>query len=238
LGGDFPSSEPGELSVQPIDPGYALSTAWARLKDNAGLLIGAYVITIAASFGISFLGGVAEALLGQMLGDPNSPAVILASLSASSLNQLIQLWLSIGFIRINLAVARNRPADMPMLFSGGPYLLRCIGGAILFGIALTIGFLLLIIPGIYVALTYWSYMYFLVDRNVGVMESLQLASRHASGNRLNALVLFVLAIGLGLLGLLACLVGILVTAPLTMLMLTIAYLMMSGQGFFQPPAAA
>ncbi len=223
----------GALSVQVIDTGLAFSTAWDLFKINAGILVGAYVIQIACSMGISIAGTAAQTVLAQVLGDPKSIAIVLVNVGTSILNQTVQLWLAIGFLRITLAIARNRPAEIGMLFSGAPYLLRYIGAAILFGIVLMVGFLLLIIPGIYIALTYWSYMYFLVDRNCGVMESFQLAGKHASGNRLNALVLGLIAIGLSLLGLMACGVGILISAPLVMMMFTIAYLMMSGQSYSQ-----
>ena len=97
-----------------------------------------------------------------------------------------------------------------------------------------VGLILLIVPGIYIAATYWSYMYFLVDRNCGVFESFQLAGMHAPGNRMQAVLLGIMAIGLSFLGLLACGVGMLVTVPLVMLMIVIAYLMMTGQPFVQP----
>ncbi len=50
---DFGPSPTGEMSRQVIDPGYALTTAWELFKRNAAVLIGAYVIQVAASFGTS-----------------------------------------------------------------------------------------------------------------------------------------------------------------------------------------
>lgn len=225
---------PGELSVQLIDPGYALSSAWALFKTNAGVLIGSYVVLMVCNFGISFVGAFIQGTLAQALADPQAPAVMLTGVGSSILNQVVQLWLTVGFIRITLAVARNQPAEIAMLMSGGPYLLRYIGAAILFGLAVFVGFLLLIVPGIYIALTYWSYMYFIIDRNCGVFESFQLAGTHAAGNRGNVFLLGLIAMGLMVLGMLACGVGILVAGPLVMMMFTIAYLMMTGQYFSQP----
>jgi uncharacterized membrane protein len=224
----------GALSVQQMDVGVALSAAWNLLRLNAVVLIGAYFIQLVLSFGISFGFGIASGILGQVLQDPQHPAVMLVQMSSSVVNQLIQLWLAIGAILINLAVARGQNASIGMLFSGAPYLLRYIGAAIIFGIAMGVGFLLLIVPGIYVVLTYWSYMYFLVDRNCGVFESFQLAKTHASGNRLNSFVMFLLAAGLGMLGILACGIGLLVTAPLAFLTMVICYLMMTGQRYVEP----
>jgi uncharacterized membrane protein len=225
----------GELSLQQIDPGYALTTAWRLFKISAALLIVAYVIQWAFYIGITSIGTVFQEILATVLGDPQSPIVLLMEFGAWLVDQVIQFWLAIGFLRINLAVARNEPASIGMLFSGGPYILfRCIVGWIIFILVFFVGFLLLIVPGIYIALTYWSYMYFIVDRDCGVFESFRLAGMHASGNRLNVLLLGLMSMGLGVLGLMACGVGLLVTAPLMMLMIAIAYLMMTGQPFFQP----
>ncbi len=44
----------GDLSVQQMDVGVALSAAWSLFKLNTGVLIGAYFIQLVLSFGISF----------------------------------------------------------------------------------------------------------------------------------------------------------------------------------------
>ena len=106
----------------------------------------------------------------------------------------------------------------------------------MFYLCFLIGFILFIIPGIYLALTYWTYMYFIIDRNCGIMESFQLASQHASGNRINTLLLWLISAGLMLLGLLACGIGILAAAPLILIMFTVAYMMMTGQYYRHEPA--
>ncbi len=228
-----PSSLPDTVPTGMIDAGFAFSSAWQIFKTNAALLIGAYVIQMALNFGITFGSTFLQTIAGNVLGDPQSLFVLLMEIGTSLLNQVIQFWLTIGFIRITLATARNEPADLGMLFSGAAYLPRYIGAGILFGIATMVGFILLIIPGFYVLLTYWSYMYFIVDRNCGVFESFRLAGTHAAGNRLNVLLLGLLSIVLSILGLMACGVGLLVTAPLVMMMFAVAYLMMTGQPFVQ-----
>ena len=230
---DPSSSASGQLSWHNFDPGHALTTAWELFKPTAGILIAAYLIQLGFSFAISFASGISIAIAEQVIGNPNAPLVILIQLGTSLLNQLIQGWLTLGFMRISLAIARRQPATVGMLFSGAPYLLRYIGSSILFGIAVTIGLVLLIVPGVYLILTYWSYLYFIVDRDCGVMESFQLAGEYGSGNRMNFFVLALMSMGIMLLGLLACGVGILVAGPLVLLMISVAYLMMTGQ-FYAP----
>ncbi|MEZ6091334.1 MAG: hypothetical protein R3C05_25620 [Pirellulaceae bacterium] len=221
------------LHVQPIDVGTALTAAWELFKLNTGLLVGAYLIQLVLSVAISLGLGVVQVAMTAILEDPQHPAIVIVNVVGSIGNQIIQFWIAIGVIILNLSVARGQRATIGMLFSGGPYLLRYIGGAFLFGIGILVGLVLLIIPAIYFALTYWSYMYFLVDRNCGVFESFRLASVHASGNRGNVFVMGLLGSALSLAGVLACGVGILIAAPVILLMFVICYLMMTGQRFVQ-----
>ncbi|QDV69848.1 hypothetical protein Poly24_35660 [Rosistilla carotiformis] len=227
----------GAMSVQPMDPAGAVTIAWELFKMNAALLIGAFLTQFFLNMGISVVSAILQVALVQALGDPNSPAIALTNVGTSVLNQLLQLWIGIGILRINLAVARGQEANFGMLFSGSPYILRYIGASILFGLGMFVGILLLIVPGIYFALTYWSYFYFLVDRDCGVMESFRLAGEHAKGNRGNAFLMGLISMGLSMLGALLCGVGLLVAVPVVSMMMTICYLMMTGQRFWQPRAA-
>lgn len=219
----------GGLSHEKLDPGFALATTWYFFKRSAFVLIGAYLILMGASFGLSFGGSILQGVIGVIQGDPNDPLVVLFSLGLSLLNTVVQSWLTIGIIRICCAVVRRQPADVGMVFSGGPWLLRYLGASILFGMAATIGFVLFIVPGVYLVLTYWSYVYFLIDRNCGVMDAFQQAGSYGAGNRFSTFVLGLLGIGLMLVGVLACGIGVLVTAPLVVLLFSVAYLMISGQ---------
>jgi hypothetical protein len=224
----------GRLSVQNLDPGYAIESAWNLFKISPGILIGAYVVLTIFNVVLSLIGAVLQIVAEQVTGDPNAPLVILIVIFTNLFTNIVSLWLTLGLLRINLAVARHQPAEIGLLFSGGRYLLRYLLATIMFGFALGMGFLLLILPGIYVGMTYWSYPYFIIDRDSGVRDSLRLASVHAAGNRLNTLLLGFTSLGLSFLGFLTCGMGFLVVGPLIMLMFTIGYLMMTGQSFVQP----
>ncbi len=227
----------GALSVQPMDPSGAVSIAWELFKLNFIVLIGAIVTQFALNFGITIVSSVIQMVILQATGDPNTPALPLINGVFGIINQVVQIWIGIGLLLLNLSVARGQKAELSLLFTGGPYLLSYIGLSILFGIGMTIGLILLIVPGIYFALTYWSTFYFLVDRNCGVFEAFRLAGEHAKGNRANAFIMGLISMGLSLLGLLACGVGLIVAAPVVGLMFTICYLQMSGQPVWQPRVA-
>ena len=166
--------------------------------------------------------------------DPFSAQQIAFGIVNNLTTQLVNLWMGIASIRMLLQIARNQPVDFGLFLQSTPFMLRSFLATILFGLMTLAGLILFIIPGFYVMLTYWNYNYFIVDRNCGVMESFRLAGKHAEGNRLSVLVLALIFFGLGVLGMMAFCIGWIVTAPLSMLMMVIAYLTMTGQPFVQP----
>ena len=108
-------------------------------------------------------------------------------------------------------------------------------GYLLFGIIVGLGCLALIVPGVYLAMRYWSFMHFIVDKDCGIMESLKLAGEASKGNMGETFLLGLISFGLVILGYIMLCFGILVTMPVIYLSLTIAYLMMTAQPFRQLP---
>ena len=69
----------------------------------------------------------------------------------------------------------------------------------------------------------------IVDREAGVLDSLQQSREATSGNYLAVFVLALASFGINLVGLLACGVGMLFSIPLGVLLLAVAYCGMTGQ---------
>lgn len=223
---------------QKIDAMYAFSNAWALFQKNIGLVIGAFAIMTATSYVMQGIQGLVQAGITATV-DPESASgqafVALVLVICVVIQQSVQIFFSIGFVRILLAIARNQSPDMNMLFSGGPWFLRCLGGGILYGLMIFVGCLLLIIPGVYLGLRYWSYMHFIVDRDCTISEGFNLAGEvgNASTNLGDSFVTFAISIGVNVLGFAACCIGVMVSMPITSLAWTLAYLMMTGQPFRQ-----
>lgn len=229
----------GELTVQPIDVGWTLNATWELFKVHFGILIGVFMIMVAAgivtSVGFLIFRLAVMAIIGEVPQPGEfSPTTLGLSIVENLVNQGISLWFTIGSIRIMLQISRNQPPDLSLLLQSGPFFIRTFLATLLFGILLIVGLILFIIPGIYVALTYWNYTYFIVDRNCGVLDAFRLARVHASENRLSIFVMGLIISGLGFLGVLACCLGWIATSPFCMLLLVISYLTMTGQPFVQP----
>ena len=136
---------------------------------------------------------------------------------------IINLFLMIGLFRILLNIASGKEATVAMLFSGGRLVPRMILALILFHIVTLLGFILFIVPGVYLWLRYGYFMIAMVDRNLGVWQSFKYSSDLTTNNRLNILILWLLIFGVTIAGFLALCVGIFFATPVVSLAYVIAY---------------
>ncbi len=124
--------------------------------------------------------------------------------------------LGIGATRITLRLAQGHAAHYRDLIPPTKLVWPYIAAAVLSGLAVLGGLILLIIPGIWVALRL-SMVRFEVIEGVGIRESLNKSWELTRGHS-GKLVLFALsALLLNLAGALALMVGLLVTIPVTLI---------------------
>ena len=211
-----------------LDPLTALSLAGPRFVDNAGLLIGAYLAKIAMMFLLKVATVVFVARLQGIHGE-NAPMVLAMRFLTEPICGVANLFLWLGLIRINLDVARGLKPKFNQLFSGGGHLVSAVLASIVFTVVTMMGVVFLIIPGVFMALSLWTFLFFIVDRNVGFFEAIELAWQHASGNRLVSLLLFILNVGIMFCGFLALGFGIFVAGPFLGVVNAVAYLMITRQ---------
>ena len=113
----------------------------------------------------------------------------------------------------------------------GPYILA----SILFGIAVFVGLILCIIPGLIFAVVYHFYGYVLVENpSTGAMDSLKKAADISRGHRWELFGLFIVLLLINIVGLIACLVGVIFTAGISAVAVAYAYRSLSGQSVVQP----
>jgi uncharacterized membrane protein len=219
---------------EPIDVGACVKRGFELTTRNFAniLLIG--VVYIGISIAASILLGALDSALGigqtrQTFdsGGDGAMSIFTQTSSASPLNaivsNLLSIFLTLGLIRIGLNLVSGQPVSVSQLFSGGRHMLRAIGASILYGAMLVVGFILLIVPGIYLALRFGQYMNAIVDRNMGIMESLSYSSSITTNNRLNLFLLALMAIAIALAGCLALVVGLIFAYPVIGLSWMVAY---------------
>jgi uncharacterized membrane protein len=197
-----------------IEPGAIVRFGWDTFKKRPGFLIGMTLVIVILSTIVSNLGGDIEHAQGVAL---------VFSLIALFVGLVVQVFIKMGAIRIALKVnddvAAAQLSDLwaPDMF--WHYLLASLA----VGIMVAIGFVLLIVPGVYLALRFLFVPYLVVDRRLGVSAALKESSRMTDGRKWRLLGLVLVLVLLNIVGALLLVVGLLVTIPVTMIGLAHAY---------------
>jgi uncharacterized membrane protein len=95
--------------------------------------------------------------------------------------------------------------------------------SLLYGLIVLGGFILLIVPGIIWCLKFSQYKYFIVEKNAGPVEALKLSAQATDGAKWKLFSFGFVCLGINLLGLICLGVGVLFTAPLTMVAMAFIY---------------
>jgi uncharacterized membrane protein len=162
------------------------------------------------------------------------PSGFVGGLVSLAISTLVDL----GVVATLLKVYDNvESADFKDLWHPSGYL-PYLGATVLMGVIVFIGFVLLIVPGL-IAMTVLMFTKFVVvDRKLGPIEALKESARITKGNRMTLFLFLLSLIVINLIGLLALLVGLLVTIPVSGLAMLYAYRTLGHKASEVVPAAA
>ncbi|MGJ9412080.1 hypothetical protein ACHAAC_05145 [Aeromicrobium sp. CF4.19] len=219
--------------------GDAFTWGWGKFRENAGpLVIGVLVIAavalvlslisnlvIAAIFGS---GELAVSDTGQISGGRGFFATLILQLLASALASLVVYVLQAGLVRATLGIADGRKPTTGDVFTFervGPLFVL----AVLLTVGVFIGSLLCYLPGLIFGVLASFSLFFFVDRGSEGIEAIKQSVRFVIDNLGNLILLFLLSIAILIAGALVCGVGLLVAAPVVLLMYTYAFRTLQGQ---------
>ncbi len=195
-----------------IAVGECIRFGWNTFKKRPFMIIGVFVIAMIVS-------GVSSSLLDPGEGAPITATTILMGLASLGVGLLVEIGLVTFSIRTHDSVETVRVQD---LWNPKPFLWYLIS-QILVGISVVVGLVLLIVPGVFLALSFIFSSYLIVDKGRGPIEAIKESWNMTKGHKWRLLLLIMTVIGLNILGLLALLVGLLVTIPVSMLAIVHAY---------------
>jgi hypothetical protein len=228
-GTEFPTSS-REDRPQIVDAGVVLSDGWNLFAQRWGLAIGANllftVLCILAAIPVIALavvgGNFADRAPGEMLLVALIVPTILIPLAAGA-------YLLPGLTMVFLGIARGESVDISTLFSGGRYFLRSAAASFLFFVAVAVGMMLCIAPGVYLVLRYWPYLFVIVDEDASVMDSFQRAGELTSINLGTSFVVGLVGWLVNFAANFVCPIGGVVTQPLASLWWATAYAKMTAR---------
>ncbi len=206
-----------------LDIGGAISFGWNKFKDNAGVWVGIVFIAAVLQLVINLIFGGFDTS-----GDVSSNFDVLGiigTLVGAVVTYLIQAAMVRGALH---EVDGTKPKIGSFFqFANVPAI---IIASVLIGILATIGFVLLIIPGIIVVFLTWWTLQFVVDRNEDAITAIKSSFKAISSNAGQLFLLALALVGINILGAIPCGLGLLVTIPITIIASTYAYrIVTSGQ---------
>lgn len=206
--------------------GELISSGRAFVAERWGTII---VVAVGAPLLVSILSSVLEKALGD---SPLKVAVNLATLALS-------LIVSLGAKRITLDLVDGKDAQIGDLFSQTKLFWKFLIASILYGLVLVVGFILLIIPGIYFSLKYGFFGYVLVDHpELSATESLSESAHLTEGIKLELFFFTLVLMGINILGLIVFGIGLLYTLPVSVMAYTALYRSLTRIAAAEPVASA
>jgi hypothetical protein len=118
---------------------------------------------------------------------------------------------------------RGQNSDLGKSTRAVGFLLPIMITNLIVGLATVFGMVLLIIPGIIIALGMQFVVYIVCDKNVGYLEAMKVSWRLTDGHKVDILLLLIILFFLNIAGLLACCVGVIATTAIAQGSLAIVY---------------
>lgn len=193
-----PASAHPNLSV-----GHVFGRGWAIVRDNLPLAIGGFLAV-----------ALLPTLVQLILGD---------SALIGFVTTLIVAPIVFSYYHILVRLNRGEPADFSNLTDGFQVFGTCIGVYFILAIAIVIGLVFLIIPGLFLAASLFPAYFLVLDERRSIGETLRRAWDLTEGRRLSLLILILVGALIAAAGLLALGVGVLLTAPIAVAGLAVAY---------------
>ena len=188
------------LRALPVDIASCVTRGWALVRDNPGLTIGATLLFMLLSFGLSLV-----------------PAV---GLLALFINPVLFGGLAYTFTRR----IRGEVPSVGDAFSGFNLAFLHLGlGGLVSILLVCVGLLLCVLPGIYLAVGYTFVLPLIIDKKYDFWTAMEVSRRVVHRQWWPMFGLGLILFLLNVLGALACVVGLIATAPVSVAVMMYAY---------------
>ena len=180
----------------------ALTFGWHKTKAHSALLFQALLTLFAVQ--------VAHAIVAKVLAHTLIGAVAVIVLF------IVTLFLGVGLTVITFKIAKGERTSYADILPSGGLVWRYFVAQLLSGLFILIGFILLIVPGIYLMLRYSMVRFAIIDGS-GIVDSLGRSAHVTTDVKWHLLLFLIVIIMLNIVGAILLLVGLLVTVPVTMI---------------------
>jgi len=200
--------------------GAALSEAWEKTNGLKGSFwaAGAIFFAVVLILGL-VLGGGSFFLAVQ--GDASSGMLMGLSI------QLVMMAVMYPFMAGIVMLGIDRSVDLPLsyksVFAYFTYTLPLLGVAVLMSVLVTIGFILLIVPGVYLSLAYMFAVPLVVEKNLGIWDAMETSRKAVTSHWFKLFFLFLIMSVILIVSALPFGIGLIWTYPMMVAMVGVMY---------------
>ncbi len=196
--------------------------AWDKVKSNLGFFIGALLAGGALST-VIFV-----AMIATTVGSKNTISPLFFVLFVLFL--IFTLVAQVGLFRASLKVTDGEKVGLGDLIPSISVLLKFIVSSMAYALIVSVGSILLVVPGMIWAIQFQFFGFFVID-GAGPIEALKKSSQMTKGAKVDLFVFGLLLYVLNMVGEMALLVGLFVTVPVTLVALARVYRsLLTGEG--------
>lgn len=195
----------------------SFKNAWRIFKKEWIIVYAVQLLPIA----IAILYSATLEGVNTALADSGLPSILFAIYPFAYL--IIQFIVSMGVIRAYIEVIRGKKVNMDTFTSVAPQTLKYIAAQLLMMLIVIGGFLLFIIPGIIFSIKYMFTPYLVIDKGMGPIEALKASGTMTNGVKWDLVGFLAAAAILMYSGILALLVGLVITVPVATLAYVVLY---------------
>lgn len=205
----------------PLDIGFCFRQGWKCTLANFGqiFLFGLCYILISIVL-TTVITVITTAIDDPAITETGGGAV---TLLLNLVERIISIFLSLGAIRYGHRLLNGDNPPISELFSQGSKLVNAILASILFYLMLFVGLVLLIVPGIIVAIRFGFFLQAVVEKGLGPFDALKYSWKLTKKNGFSLFGFYLLGFLIVLVGLFAFFVGLLWAIPTTWLASLIAF---------------
>jgi len=189
----------------------AIKFGWNTMKSHFWFFMAVIIISI-------LLNMIPDVMAGMF---QESAPILAVIINIASL--VIGIIIQMGLFKIALKLCDDEKVVISDLFSCTSLFLKYILGAIIYGLIVFAGMIILVVPGIIWAIKFQYFSYFIIDKKLGPIKALKESSRITAGKKWDLFTFCIVLAVINLIGSLCFLIGLFVTIPMTMVAYAFVY---------------
>jgi uncharacterized membrane protein len=193
---------------------------WETFKKRPWLFVGVEALL----FAVGFLAHYPQKLMQHQETGTGIAVAILIFLVTTAVSFLLDMGKTAFYLGAHDSI---ESVSVRNLWHPRPFW-KYLAASVLAGLATIIGLILLIVPGIIIGIMVAFTTYVVIDTGMGPIEAMKHSAELTKGHRWHLLRFGLALLGLNILGLIAVIVGLLVTIPVSILAVVHVYRRLSA----------